>query len=168
MTDFIAEGYQVVTPYLTVNNAAEAIKFYVKAFGAKEVMRFEEGGTFVHGEIAIGDCRIMIGEEMPQWGNKSPLTLGGSPAGLHIYVKDVDQAFAHAVKAGAKEEHAPTNMFYGDRSGSVIDPFGHRWTLATHKEDLNPEQLRQRFREFMASMKNVPPQSTRTPEHAGR
>ena len=169
MTDFIAKGYQVVTPYLTVNNAAEAIKFYVKAFGAKEVMRFEEDGVFVHGEIQIADCRVMIGEEMPNWGNKSPLTLGGSPGGLHIYVRDVDEAFAHAVKSGAKEEHPPTDMFYGDRSGNVIDPFGHRWTLATHKVDLSPEQLRQRFREFMASTRNAPPKATtRTPEHAGR
>jgi PhnB protein len=167
MTNIIAKGYQVVTPYLTVNNAGEAIRFYGKALGATEVMRFEQDGVFMHGEIEISGCRVMIGEEMPQWANKSPLTLGGSSGGLHIYVPDVDQAFRRALKEGGREEHAPSDMFYGDRSGSFIDPFGHRWTLATHKEELSPDQLKQRFKDFMASMKNTGPGQKKTPEPAG-
>lgn len=153
--NYIPKGYQVVTPYLTINRAAEAIRFYQEAFGATEVMRFEHDGVLGHAEIQIGDCRIMLGEEMPEWGNKSPLTLGGSPGGLHIYVKDVDQAFARAIKAGARQEQPVTDQFYGDRSGNLIDPFGHRWTIATHKEDVSTEELQRRFTEFMASMKNA-------------
>lgn len=162
---YIPRGYQVVTPYLTVNRAADAIRFYLEAFGATEVMRFEHDGVLGHAEIQIGDCRIMLGEEMPEWGNKSPLTLGGSPGGLHIYVKDVDQAFARAIKAGARQEQPVTDQFYGDRSGNLIDPFGHRWTIATHKEEVSKEELQRRFTEFMASMKNAgsPPAQPREP-----
>jgi PhnB protein len=165
---YIPPGYHHVTPYLTVNNAAEAMQFYQKAFGAKEVMRFEQDGLFMHGEIQIADCRIMIGQEMPEWGNKSPLTLGGSPGGIHVYLEDVDQAFAQALKAGARQEHPVTDQFYGDRSGNLIDPFGHRWTLATHKEDLTPDQIKARFKEFMAKMHNSPEFSrAKAEEHAG-
>jgi PhnB protein len=152
--NYIPEGYQPVTPYLTVNRAGEAIEFYQKAFGATEVMRFEQDGILGHAEIEIAGCRIMLGEEMPEWGNKSPLTLGGSSSGLHIYVKDVDQAFAQAIRAGAKQEHPVTDQFYGDRSGNLIDPFGHRWTVATHKEDVSAEELQRRFRDFMTKMKD--------------
>jgi PhnB protein len=164
--NYIPQGYHHITPYLTVNRASEAIEFYKKAFGATEVMRFEQDGILGHAEIQIADCRIMLGEEMPQWGNKSPLTLGGSPAGLHIYVKDVDQAFAQAVKAGARAEHPVSDMFYGDRSGNLVDPFGHRWTLATHKEDVSPDELQRRFREFMASMSQAPGTTSPAAEHA--
>lgn len=151
--NYIPQGYHPVTPYLTVNRAGEAIEFYKKAFGATEVMRFEQDGILGHAEIEIAGCRIMLGEEMPEWGNKSPLTLGGSPSGLHIYVKDVDKAFAQALNTGARQEHPVTDQFYGDRSGNLIDPFGHRWTLATHKEDVSPDELQRRFREFMTKMK---------------
>jgi len=150
--NYIPDGYQQVTPYLTVNRAGEAMEFYKTAFGATEVMRFEHNGVLGHAEIEIGGCRIMLGEEMPEWGNKSPQTLGGSPGGLHIYVKDVDQAFAQAIKAGARQEQPVTDQFYGDRSGNLIDPFGHRWTLATHKEDVSQDELQRRFREMMAKM----------------
>lgn len=166
--NYIPPGYQHVTPYLTVNRAADAIRFYQEAFGATEVMRFEHDGILGHAEIQIADCRIMLGEEMPEWGNKSPTTLGGSPGGLHVYVKDVDRAFAQALKAGAKEEQPLTDQFYGDRSGSLVDPFGHRWTLATHKEDVPEGELQRRFHEFMAQMRNAPESGTaRATQHAG-
>jgi PhnB protein len=153
--NYIPEGYHPVTPYLTVNRAGEAIEFYKQAFGATEIMRFEQDGVLGHAEIEIAGCRVMLGEEMPQWGNKSPLTLGGSPSGLHVYVREVDSAFTQALKAGARQEQPVTDQFYGDRSGSLMDPFGHRWTLATHKEDVSPDELQRRFREFMASMKSA-------------
>jgi PhnB protein len=149
---YIPEGYQHVTPYLTVNRAAEAIRFYQEAFGAREIMRFEQDGILGHAEIEIADCRIMLGEEMPSWGNKSPLTLGGTPSGLHIYVKDVDKAFAQAIRSGGRQEQPVTDQFYGDRSGTLIDPFGHRWTLATHKEEVSKDELHRRFKEEMAKM----------------
>ena len=166
--NYIPKGYNVVTPYLTVNRAADAIRFYQDAFGATEVMRFEHEGVLGHAEIQVGDCRIMLGEEMPEWGNKSALTLGGSPGGLHISVKDVDQAFARAIKAGGRQEQPVTDQFYGDRSGNLVDPFGHRWTLATHKEDVAPEELKRRFQEFMASMKSSGQSAHKAAETAGR
>jgi PhnB protein len=166
--NYIPKGYQTVTPYLTVNNAAEAIQFYKDAFGAKEVMRFEHEGIIGHAEIEIGGSRVMLGEEMPEWGNKSPRTLGGSPAGLYVYLPDVDRAFAQAIKAGAKQEQPVTDQFYGDRTGSLIDPFGHRWTLGTHKEEVSPDELRRRFKESMAQMGKSQESSTkRTREPAG-
>ena len=167
--NYIPAGYHPVTPYLIVNRASEAIEFYKKAFGATEVMRFEEDGILGHAEIEIAGCRIMLGEEVPEWGNKSPLTLGGSPGGLHIYVKDVDQAFAQALNMGARQDHPVSDQFYGDRSGNLIDPFGHRWTLATHQEDVSPDELQRRFREFMAKMKaSGDPSMAKSAEPAAR
>lgn len=165
--NYLPKGYQHVVPYLTVKGAAEAIRFYQDAFGATEVMRFEHDGIMGHAEIQIADCRIMLSDEMPEWGNKSPVTLGGSPGGIYLYVKDVDSTFARALKAGARQEQPVTDQFYGDRCGSLVDPFGHRWTLATHKQDFNPDQLQQRFHEFMAQMANTPDEvMARSAEHA--
>jgi PhnB protein len=148
----IPDGYHTVTPYLIVKGAAQAIEFYKKAFGAEEVMRMPgPGGSIVHAEVKIGDSHIMMGDENPQWGAVSPKTLGGTPFGLCLYVKDVDALFKQAIAAGATEMHPVKDQFYGDRSGTVSDPFGHKWTIATHKEDLTPEQIGQRFQEFMKS-----------------
>lgn len=148
----IPDGYHTVTPYLYVKGAADAIEFWKKAFGATEVLRMPgPDGTVMHAEIKIGDSILMLAEEMPEWGNKSPKTLGGPSGGYCIYLNDVDAAFAKAIAAGATVLRPVQDQFYGDRSGTVTDPFGHTWTLATHKEDLTPEQITQRFEEFMKS-----------------
>src|SRR5262249_46651956 len=133
-----------------VKNAAVAIDFYKQAFGATEILRMNgPGGSIVHAEIKIGDSPIMLGEECPQGGSKSPETLGRSPIGLCLYVEDVDARYKQAVSAGAKALRAVMDQFYGDRSGTVTDPFGHQWTIATHKEDLTMEQIYQRFEAYM-------------------
>jgi PhnB protein len=146
----IPAGYHTVNPYITVRGAAKAIEFYKAAFGAVEVMRFEgPGGVVAHAEIEVGGSRVMLADEMPEWGNRGPETLGGASGGLCVYLPDVDKAFARAVAAGAKEFRPVTNQFYGDRSGTVIDPFGHVWTLATHIEDVSVEEMQRRCAEFM-------------------
>jgi PhnB protein len=146
------DGYHSVTPYLTVQGAKNALRFYQQAFGAKEVLRFEHEGMIGHAEIQIGDSRIMLADESPAWGTKSPKTLGGTASGLALYVEDVDRVFAQALKAGATQERAVEDQFYGDRSGTLFDPFGHRWTIATHKEDVAPDEMQRRFRVFMEQM----------------
>lgn len=147
----VPEGYHTVTPYLTLKNAPAAIDFYKKAFGAVELMRLAgPDGTIMHAEIKIGDSPIMLAEEMPQYGNKSPQALGGSPVGLAVYIPDVDAAFSKAVAAGAAVERPVMDQFYGDRSGTVKDPFGHTWTLATHTEDVSAAEIERRFAAFMA------------------
>jgi PhnB protein len=152
----IPDGYHSITPYLVIKGAKEAIRFYQKAFGAKEVMRFEHEGEIAHAELEIAGSRVMLGEENPMWGNRSPLTLGGVAGGLAIWVPDVDQAFAQAVAAGGKAEQPPTDQFYGDRSGNLVDPFGHKWNICTHKEDIPMDEMQRRFRDFMAQMSQVP------------
>ncbi len=147
----IPPGYSTATPYLIVAGAAKAIAFYQKAFGATEVMRFEHGGMIGHAEIQIGDSRIMLADEMPEMGYKGPKSLGGSPVGLMLYVPDADRVFAQAIAAGAKSVQPVQDQFYGDRSGNLQDPFGHQWTVATHTEDLSPEELERRFKSTMAS-----------------
>ena len=145
-TKAIPEGYHTVTPYLSVKGAAQAIEFYKKAFGAKELMRMPmPGGKIGHAEIQIGDSRIMMADEMPDHGNRSPQTLGGSPVNILLYVDDVDKVFKQAVAAGAKQEMPVQNQFYGDRSGAVRDPFGHGWYIHTHVEDVSPEELQKRM-----------------------
>lgn len=147
----IPDGYHTATPYLVVNGAARAIEFYKQAFGAQELFRMGgPDGKIGHAEIRIGDSPIMLSDEM--MGNKSPDSLGGSPGGIFLYVEDVDGVFDQAVKAGAKEEMRPMDMFWGDRFGSLIDPFGHRWSLATHVEDVAPEEMEKRSREWQAQM----------------
>ena len=141
----IPAGYHTVTPYLIIRDAASALAFYQKAFGATERMRFADPqGRVGHAEIKIGNSIIMLGEESPEMGARGPQTLGGSPVNLLLYVKDVDAAFSRALAAGAKELGPVKDQFYGDRIGSVTDPYGHVWYLATHKEDVSPDELQRR------------------------
>jgi PhnB protein len=141
----IPDGYHSVTPYLIISGATEAIAFYQKAFGATELMRISApGGKIGHAEIKIGDSPIMLADEFPEMGYKSPQTLGGSPVSIMIYVDDVDTVFAQAIAAGGKEQRPVKDQFYGDRSGTLEDPFGHVWHVATHKEDVSAEEMEQR------------------------
>ena len=141
----IPEGYHSVTPYLIIKGAADAIEFYKKAFGATELFRMEHEGNVGHGEIKIGDSPIMLSDEHPEMGYLSPKTLGGSPVGIMIYVEDVDTTFNLAIKSGGVETKPLQDQFYGDRSGTLTDPFGHVWTVATHKEDVAPEEMEKRM-----------------------
>jgi PhnB protein len=146
----IPEGYHSVTPYLIVKGAAQALDFYKKALGATEVMRLADPtGKVMHAEIKIGDSIVMLADEFPEMGAKSPQSLGGSPVGLCVYVPNVDQQFKQAIAAGGKEERPVKDQFYGDRSGTLRDPFGHQWTIATHTEDLTPEEIGKRAEEYM-------------------
>ena len=141
----IPEGYHCVTPYLILNKASGAIAFYKAALGASEVMRMADpGGTVHHAEISIGDSRIMLADEHPEIQALSPKTIGGSPVSIHLYVEDVDAAVERAVAAGAKLIRPVADQFYGDRVGGVEDPFGHRWFIATHNEDLTMDEIRRR------------------------
>ncbi len=141
----IPEGYHTVTPYLILGGAGAAIAFYKKALGAEEVMRMEgPGGKVHHAEISIGDSRVMLADENPEIQALSPKTVGGSPVSIHLYVEDVDRAVEHAVAAGAKLVRPVADQFYGDRVGGIEDPFGYRWFIATHKEDLTIEEIRRR------------------------
>ena len=143
----IPEGYHSVTPYLIIEGAGEAIEFYKRAFGAKELFRFPTpDGKIGHAEIKIGNSPIMLADAYPAMGYNSPKSLGGSPVSLMIYVEDVDTVFNQAVQAGATVKEVLTDKFYGDRSGSLIDPFGHVWHLATHKEDVSMEEMEKRAR----------------------
>jgi len=149
----IPDGYHTVTPALTVRDGAKAVEFYKRAFGAREAFRMDgPNGKLMHAELKIGDSSIMLGEENLQWGAQSPEFLKGTPVSLYLYVPNVDAAFAQAVAAGAKALKPVDDMFWGDRQGEVSDPFGHRWSLATHKEDLTPEQIKQGAQEFFASL----------------
>ena len=141
----IPEGYHSVTPYLIVDDAAAALDFYAKAFGATEVMRMPMGDRIGHAEILIGDSHVMLADEFPERGHLGPRTRGGPTASLMIYLPDVDAAFARAIGAGATELMPIENQFYGDRSGTLTDPFGHQWTLATHVEDVAPEEMERRM-----------------------
>ncbi len=148
----IPEGYHSVTPYLIINGAAEAIEFYKKAFGATELFRFPaSGGKIGHAEIKIGDSPIMLSDEWPEMKYLGPKSLNGSPVSLLVYVEDVDTVFNSAIKAGAKEERAVEDKFYGDRAGTLIDPFGHIWHISTHKEDVTPEEMEKRSKTAAAS-----------------
>ena len=146
----IPMGYHTLTPYLIVKGAAGAIEFYKKAFGATEVMRLEApGGKVGHAEIKIGDSHVMLADEMPEMGHKGPQTLGGTPVSILIYVEDVDARYKQAVAAGAKPMRPVADQFYGDRAGTLSDPYGHVWSIATHKEDVSREELERRFKEMM-------------------
>jgi len=148
----IPEGYHSVTPYLIVKGAAGAIEFYKKAFEATELFRMAQPDDKIgHAEIRIGDSTIMLADEFPEMGHKSPTTLGGSAVSLLIYVENVDAVFAQALAAGATEERAVEDKFYGDRGGSLVDPFGHIWHLATHTEDVSPEEMQKRATAAAAS-----------------
>ena len=146
----IPAGYHTVTPYVTVRGAAKAIEFYQKAFGATEVYRLVmPDGTIAHAEIKIGDSHVMLSDENPAWGNVGPQTLGGTTGGLVVYLADVDAAFNTAVAAGAKVMKPVMDQFWGDRMGTVTDPFGHVWTFATHIEDVSVEEMGRRMAEMM-------------------
>ena len=139
----IPEGFHSISPYLLIDGAAEAIEFYKEAFGAEETVRLPTpDGKLAHAEIRIGDSTIMLADAPPD--KSSPKKLGDTPVMLHLYVPDVDAVFAQAVKAGATVERPVSDQFYGDRNGDLIDPFGHRWGISTHKEDLTPEELQAR------------------------
>jgi PhnB protein len=146
----IPDGYTAVTPYLTLRNAAAAIEFYKKAFGAEEHVRMAgPDGKIMHAEIRIGGAIVMLGEENPEMGGYSPQALNGTTAGLMVYTENVDQAFERAVKAGAKAITPPADMFWGDRYGNLVDPFGHKWSLATHVRDVSPEEMQKAQAEWM-------------------
>ena len=146
----IPDGYHTVTPYLIVDDAARALEFYKEAFGATELMRLDgPGGTIMHAEIKIGDSPVMLADEMPEMNYRGPKALGGTPLSLMFYVEDVDARFEQALAAGAVERRPLADQFYGDRCGTLEDPFGHHWTLATHIEDVTPEEMEKRFAEMM-------------------
>jgi PhnB protein len=146
----IPDGYHSVTPYLVVKGASRAIDFYKQAFGATELMRMEgPGGSIGHAEIKIGNSPVMLADEHPDMGFRSPQTLGGAGVSLMVYVDDVDEVFPRAVSAGAKELRAVQNQFYGDRSGTLEDPFGHVWTVSTHVEDVPSDEMLRRSRELV-------------------
>ncbi len=148
----IPKGFHTVTPYLIVTDGARAIDFYKRAFEAQELLRLDRpDGKVAHAELKIGDSIIMLSEEMPGH-TRSPQSLGGTAVDIMLDVKDVDQAFNQAVAAGAKITMPLSDMFWGDRYGQVTDPFGHSWSLATHKEDVLPEELRKRTQAAMAKM----------------
>ena len=142
----IPDGYHSVTPYLIVQDAARALAFYAKAFGAQALVRMPgPNGRIMHGEIRIGDSPIMLADEFPQMGYRSPKALGGTPVSIMIYVPDVDTVYQQAIDAGATEVKPLQDQFYGDRSGTLTDPFGHVWTIATHKEDVTMEEMNRRM-----------------------
>jgi PhnB protein len=148
----IPDGYHSVTPYLMVKNAAKAIDFYVRAFEAKELFRMPDPkGGIGHAEIRIGDSPVMLADEQPEMGYVGPQTLGGAGVSLMIYVDDVDRLFRKAIEAGGKETRAVKDQFYGDRSGTLTDPFGHVWTVATHKEDVSEEEMKRRIAAMMSA-----------------
>jgi len=152
MTKPIPDGYHSVTPYLIVNGAADALEYYKKAFGATELFRMPAPeGKIGHAEIKIGDSPIMLADEFPEMGYKSPQSLGGSPVSIMIYVDDVDTTFSQAVAAGGKEQRPVKDQFYGDRSGTLEDPFGHVWHVATHKEDIAPDEMERRAKAATAA-----------------
>jgi PhnB protein len=146
----VPEGYHTATPYLYVKGGAKALDFYKKAFGATELMRMEgPGGSIGHAEIKIGDSPIMLADESPEMGARSPESYGGSAVGIMLYVPDVDDTVKRAVEAGAKLDRAVEDKFYGDRMGSIIDPFGHIWYITTHIEDVSPDEMKRRAEAMM-------------------
>jgi PhnB protein len=152
MTKPIPDGYHSVTPYLIINGATAALDYYARAFGAVELFRMPAPeGKIGHAEIKIGDSPIMLADEFPEMGYKSPKSLGGSPVSIMIYVEDVDTVFKQAIAAGGKEQRPVKDQFYGDRSGTLEDPFGHIWHVATHTEDVSPEEMERRAKAHTAA-----------------
>jgi len=145
MVNPVPEGYRSVIPYLVMDGAAAAIDFYERALGAKEVMRMEHEGRIAHAELAIGDSHIMLADESPEMGYRGPKAFGGAAVTIMVYLPDVDAVFARAIEGGATAERAVEDQFYGDRSGTFVDPFGHRWIVATHVEDVSPEEMERRM-----------------------
>jgi PhnB protein len=157
MVDAIPDQYPRVMPYLHVDGAAEAIAFYERIFGATERMRMPDpSGKVGHAELQLGDSVIMLADEYPDMGIRGPAAFGGSPVTLSVYVEDVDDVFQRALDAGAKTIREIETHFYGDRSGQFEDPFGHRWSVATHVEDVPPDEMQRRAVEAMGGMGEVP------------
>ena len=146
----IPEGYHSVTPYLVVDGAAEAIRWYGEALDAREVYRLPMADKVGHAEIKIGDSHVMLSDEWPDMGMLGPVKRGGPTATLMVYVEDADAAFARAIAAGASEAEPVGDKFWGDRAGAIMDPFGHRWTLATHVEDVPEDEMARRMEAFAA------------------
>jgi PhnB protein len=147
------KGYHTVTPSLFVAGAAKALDFYKKALGAEELMRFEgPDGKIMHAEFKVGDSIVMLADEMPDQGGRGPKSIGGTPVSFFVYGENVDAAWKRAVDAGAKEIVPLADQFWGDRTGCVVDPFGHQWWLAQHVEDLTPEQIRKNAEAFFSQM----------------
>ncbi len=145
----IPDGYQQITPYLIVDGAADAIAFYTDVFGMKERMRLPApGGRIGHAELQVGDSVVMLADEFPEMGARAPKTVGGSPVTLTIYVDKVDDVIANAVKKGAKQLDEIEDKFYGDRAGQIEDPWGHKWSVMTHIEDVSPEEMEKRMGEL--------------------
>ncbi len=148
----IPQGYRTVTAYLIVNDAAKAIEFYKEAFGAEELFRFPmPDGKLAHAEIKVGDSIVMLADAME--GFRDPHAIGGTPVSFMVYVTDVDRVFAQAIAAGAKQLRPVENQFYGDRTGTLADPFGHVWSIATHVEDVSPDELNARHDKYLAEQK---------------
>jgi PhnB protein len=151
----IPEGFRSITPQLTLRDSAEALDFYKRAFGAKELVRMVgPGGKVMHAEMKIGDSIFFLNDEVPEMGPgpRAPQSLGGTSTTLHLYVKNVDAAHRQAVAAGARETMPVADMFWGDRYGKVADPFGHEWGMATHKENLSKAEQKKRGEEYMRQM----------------
>jgi PhnB protein len=145
----IPDGYHTVTPYIIVKGCAAALDWYKRAFGAEERYRCPlPDGRIGHAEIKIGDSIMMLADEMPEWNAKSPQTLGGTPFGICLYVLDSDASFQRAVAAGATVERPIADQFYGDRSGTIIDPYGHKWTLSTHNREVSMEEIERAMKSF--------------------
>lgn len=152
-------GYHSITPSLTIKGCAEALEFYKKAFGATELYRIAiPDGTIMHAEMQFGDSRVMMSDEFPRWNCLSPASIGDSGSGLMFYVLDVDATFGQAVAAGATVLEKPMDQFWGDRSGRVLDPYGHKWSIATHKIDVPPEEMERRASECMNASGGTPRQ----------
>jgi uncharacterized glyoxalase superfamily protein PhnB len=153
----IPEGYHSITPMLVVRYADRAIDFYRRAFGAEELGRMygPDGKTVMHAELKIGNSRLFLCDEIPEMECRGPETLGGSATGIYLYVRDVDETFRKALEAGATEKRPLEDMFWGDRTGSVVDPFGHTWDLATHRKDVTPEEMNRRGKEFFKTFKTM-------------
>jgi PhnB protein len=147
----IPDGYPQISPYLAVDGAADAIDFYTEVFGASERMRMPAPDDKIgHAELQLGDSLIMLADEFPDMGHRGPKSIGGTPVTINIYVDDVDDVFQRALKKGAKEIRPVENQFYGDRTGQLEDPFGHRWSIGTHVEDVPPDEMEKRAAEMMS------------------
>ena len=155
MTKPIPDGYNSVTPYLVVDDAKRAIEFYRDAFGAEEKFRLPMGDRIGHAEIKIGDSFVMLADEFPEMGHLGPNSRGGPTSSIVLYVEDVDSSFKKALDAGAKEQRAVENQFWGDRMGTLTDPFGHQWSLATHVEDVSEAEMEERMKAFGEKQKEA-------------